>query len=317
MPTYTTKGFTGQYADSVTGLDYYNARYYDPVAGVFLSADMVQGKMQGMNPYGYVGGNPETNTDPTGKYYAPPGGPGGPTPPPPCNQSNNFCHTGNGGNQGGGGTKPPQQKKTQVNLGGCDPDTNQSQACEAWAYRASQVRNQRLDALNFKATLELLAGYGLFFVGDLLNIIKGTLSEKIGAGIDLMTTFLNSVLPLVAQLFPNSVFSETLDRFASWGSGILSGLDMLRGIIETGNWVESNAAEFTANLLLASASGPAGIVVQGLMIVLKPMIGYLLDSGGHYLQSLGFADLAEEAKQNAMPLQDWCVQYGGCPSYSS
>ena len=66
MPTYTTKGFTGQYADSVTGLDYYNARYYDPVAGVFLSADSVQGNMQGMNPYGYVGGNPETRNNPTG-----------------------------------------------------------------------------------------------------------------------------------------------------------------------------------------------------------------------------------------------------------
>ena len=119
MPTYTTKGFTGQYADAVTGLDYYNARYYDPVAGVFLAADTVQGNMQGMNPYGYVNGNPETNTDPTGRYYAPPGGPGGPTPPPPCNQSNNFCNTGNGNNPNGGGTKQTQ-KKTQVNLGGCN-----------------------------------------------------------------------------------------------------------------------------------------------------------------------------------------------------
>jgi len=77
MPTYTTKGFTGQYADSVTGLDYYNARYYDPVAGVFLSADSVQGNMQGMNPYGYVRGNPETNTDPTGQMYVPHVGSGG------------------------------------------------------------------------------------------------------------------------------------------------------------------------------------------------------------------------------------------------
>lgn len=40
----TAKGFTGQYADALTGLDYYNARYYDPVAGVFVSADTVQGK---------------------------------------------------------------------------------------------------------------------------------------------------------------------------------------------------------------------------------------------------------------------------------
>jgi len=63
----TTKGFTGQYNDSLTGLDYYNSRYYDQVAGVFLSADVKQGNMQGMNPYAYVSGNPETKTDPTGQ----------------------------------------------------------------------------------------------------------------------------------------------------------------------------------------------------------------------------------------------------------
>ncbi|HLL80600.1 MAG TPA: RHS repeat-associated core domain-containing protein, partial [Ktedonobacteraceae bacterium] len=62
----TAKGFTGQYNDSLTGLDYYNARYYDPVVGVFLSADAIQGNMQGMNPYAYVGGNPETWSDPSG-----------------------------------------------------------------------------------------------------------------------------------------------------------------------------------------------------------------------------------------------------------
>ena len=62
----TNKGFTGQYADA-TGLDYYNAKYYDPVAGVFLLTDTVQGNAKGMNPYGYVGGNPETKNDPTGK----------------------------------------------------------------------------------------------------------------------------------------------------------------------------------------------------------------------------------------------------------
>src|SRR5581483_8976353 len=63
----TNKGFTGQYADA-TGLDYYNARYYDPVVGRFISADTVQGNMAGMDPYDYVGGNPETFTDPTGNF---------------------------------------------------------------------------------------------------------------------------------------------------------------------------------------------------------------------------------------------------------
>jgi RHS repeat-associated protein len=63
----TSKGFTGQYNDSLTGLDYYNARYYDPKVGVFLSADTVEGNGVGMNPYAYVGGNPETYSDPTGE----------------------------------------------------------------------------------------------------------------------------------------------------------------------------------------------------------------------------------------------------------
>ena len=60
MPT--TKGFTGQYSDASTGLDYYGARYYDPTLGQFTSADTVGG----LNRYGYVAGNPETATDPTG-----------------------------------------------------------------------------------------------------------------------------------------------------------------------------------------------------------------------------------------------------------
>lgn len=62
----TSRGFTGQYNDALTGLDYYNARYYDPTIGRFLSADTVEGNLQGMDPYTYVGGNPETLSDPTG-----------------------------------------------------------------------------------------------------------------------------------------------------------------------------------------------------------------------------------------------------------
>ncbi len=68
----TTKGYTGQYNDSLTQLDYYGARYYDPLVGVFLSADSVQGNLAGMDPYNYVGSNPQTNTDPNGEMYAPP-----------------------------------------------------------------------------------------------------------------------------------------------------------------------------------------------------------------------------------------------------
>jgi len=54
----------------LTNLDYYNARYYDPVAGIFMSADTRQGNLQGMRPYDYVGGNPETKNDPKGQRVA-------------------------------------------------------------------------------------------------------------------------------------------------------------------------------------------------------------------------------------------------------
>jgi RHS repeat-associated protein len=49
----TSIGFTGQRADTITGLDYYNARYYDPGVGQFLSVDSVQGNAVGM--YGVPG----------------------------------------------------------------------------------------------------------------------------------------------------------------------------------------------------------------------------------------------------------------------
>ncbi len=65
----TSKGFTGQYNDWLTGLNYYGARYYDPVIGQFLSADVIQGNGVGMDPYSYVGDNPETNIDPTGQRF--------------------------------------------------------------------------------------------------------------------------------------------------------------------------------------------------------------------------------------------------------
>jgi RHS repeat-associated protein len=68
MPT--DYGFTGQHADAATGLDHYNARYYDPVAGQFTSADTIlQGSgydIFGLSRYAYAEGNPEVRTDPSG-----------------------------------------------------------------------------------------------------------------------------------------------------------------------------------------------------------------------------------------------------------
>ncbi len=59
-----TTASPGSRRDSTTGLDYYGARYYDPTLGQFTSADTV---MDGLNRYGYVGGNPISRTDPSGQ----------------------------------------------------------------------------------------------------------------------------------------------------------------------------------------------------------------------------------------------------------
>ena len=60
--------FTGQMED-VSGLRYYNARYYDPNIGLFISPDtLIPDPLQLMdyNRYLYAGGNPLKYNDPTG-----------------------------------------------------------------------------------------------------------------------------------------------------------------------------------------------------------------------------------------------------------
>jgi RHS repeat-associated protein len=64
----TTKEFTGQRLDS-TGLYYYNARYYDPQIGRFISADATGQDLnnpQTLNRYKYCSNNPLKYTDPSG-----------------------------------------------------------------------------------------------------------------------------------------------------------------------------------------------------------------------------------------------------------
>jgi RHS repeat-associated protein len=64
----TTKEFTGQRLDS-TGLYYYNARYYDPAIGRFISPDNNTSQPfnpQNLNRYSYCLNNPLKYTDPSG-----------------------------------------------------------------------------------------------------------------------------------------------------------------------------------------------------------------------------------------------------------
>jgi RHS repeat-associated protein len=67
MPT--TYNYAGERLDSQTGLLYDNFRYYDPVIGRFVRSDNVQDNSTGMDPYAYVGDNPETRNDPSGHCW--------------------------------------------------------------------------------------------------------------------------------------------------------------------------------------------------------------------------------------------------------
>ncbi len=66
------EGFTGHVADSSTGLAYMQARYYDPVAGRFLSNDpmaFAPDSPISFNRYAYVANDPINRIDPDGKVF--------------------------------------------------------------------------------------------------------------------------------------------------------------------------------------------------------------------------------------------------------
>ncbi len=65
--------YTGQENDIETGLMYYDARYYDPVVGMFLSADTMvpsPSDPHAYNRYAYVRDNPMRFNDPTGHGFS-------------------------------------------------------------------------------------------------------------------------------------------------------------------------------------------------------------------------------------------------------
>ena len=75
LDQYNSKGtrylYTDQEFDSESNLYYYNARYYNPSTGRFLSRDPILGQPGNVlsnNPYIYVQNNPLKFTDPTGKF---------------------------------------------------------------------------------------------------------------------------------------------------------------------------------------------------------------------------------------------------------
>ncbi|AHK47396.1 YD repeat containing protein (plasmid) [Ensifer adhaerens OV14] len=67
----TQKGYIGERFDPETGLQYLNARYYDPTFGRFISPDDWDPTKAGVgtNRYAYAGNDPVNNSDPNGHAF--------------------------------------------------------------------------------------------------------------------------------------------------------------------------------------------------------------------------------------------------------
>ena len=65
------KGFIGERFDSDAGLQYLNARYYDPALGLFLQPDWFEVTQPGVgtNRYAYAGNDPVNRMDPNGNNW--------------------------------------------------------------------------------------------------------------------------------------------------------------------------------------------------------------------------------------------------------
>ena len=59
--------FTGKERDTETGYDYFGARYYLSLLGIWLSPDPLANKYPSISPYAYCGWNPLRYVDPNGK----------------------------------------------------------------------------------------------------------------------------------------------------------------------------------------------------------------------------------------------------------
>lgn len=67
MPPAQGPGYTGHVTDAATGLSYMQQRYYDPMAGRFLSVDPIAASPASFNRYWYANNNPYKFIDPDGR----------------------------------------------------------------------------------------------------------------------------------------------------------------------------------------------------------------------------------------------------------
>ena len=299
MPT--PRNYTGQLLDDVTGLLYYNARYYDPQVGNFTSADSVQQNAQGMNPYLYVAGNPETKTDPTGKLIYNPGSGQVAIP-----QSNGgFLITGY--TVGWNGTfdssetyvpPPPPPPPSPAKHGGdatVKPSPTPQNTCGPQCQQEKVARQARIDSLKNQAWWERITGDAFAAAGLIYNIMTRTsLLGKVGNFLSLASLIANNWLPdLASGPGLSSKFSQGLLQVASAIENAAGWLEGLAAIYTSASWWEQKVIDTSVSAFEVGTLGPEQIIVTALMTAARPVLGFLLDAGAQFLWARAYADQAE------------------------
>jgi RHS repeat-associated protein len=112
VPVGHELGYTGHMNDAETGLVYMQQRYYEPLAGRFLSVDPVTtdgGTGKSFNRYAYVDNNPYRYTDPDGRQLV------------ACGSGATTCQSYQFGDGGGSTTQGTQKTAAQATAGALAP----------------------------------------------------------------------------------------------------------------------------------------------------------------------------------------------------
>ena len=295
----TSMGYTGQRADSSTGLDYYQARYYDPVAGQFTSADTAN---DGSNRYGYVGGNPTTATDPSGHYQCfddacTRGGgtksssPPPPPPPPPHCTSDANCGAG---------------KTVTITCTLKSVDSDCADYVHAITYNNGQ-RDDALRALHAWALGLIIGGAFIGLVVDAIEFFKG------GEGI-------------LSKIFTVYYFALDLLNIVSLASGafpqLAPVLSRVLGVANAIAGVAKGAIQLFRSLggFAQFALDKGWIVAEGLLkglpgmleLIAEKLVGNavldLVAGGAHAAVAWGYKLLADYQEQENMDIGKWCDQ---------
>jgi RHS repeat-associated protein len=210
----TPLGYAGQYVDPATGLQYLQARWYDPATASFLTVDPASGATH--TAYAYASNNPTNETDPTGQRAV-------------CDNSdsgNNLYQLGADASD----TNCLSAADSCWNAGMAGPGSATANWCQAEADAGNPTQAAVLGAVSNaaewladnSADLSAVAVGGACVVASagacLVAIEIGALAGEIGPAKDLLAG--GSFASFVCESLPNLVFS---------GGGIAIGEALQKG----------------------------------------------------------------------------------------